>query len=77
MALTDARQLKPILSLYKEYSGVSGLNINFAKAKLKRYLSAPLSHYVTSLRKWERQIWKLLNTWVCTKAKRLTLQWKQ
>ncbi len=31
MALTEARQLQPVLSLYDEYTGVSGLNINIAK----------------------------------------------
>ncbi len=30
-ALTEARQLQPVLSLYDEYTGVSGLNINIAK----------------------------------------------
>ncbi len=31
MALTKAEQLQPVLSLYDEYTGVSGLNINIAK----------------------------------------------
>jgi hypothetical protein len=31
LALTEADQLQPILSLYDEYTGVSGLNINIAK----------------------------------------------
>ncbi len=31
MALTEARQLQPVLSLYDEHTGVSGLNINIAK----------------------------------------------
>jgi hypothetical protein len=31
MALTEARQLQPVLSLYDEYTGVSGLNINISK----------------------------------------------
>jgi hypothetical protein len=31
MALTEAAQLQPVLSLYDEYTGVSGLNINIAK----------------------------------------------
>jgi hypothetical protein len=31
MALTEAEQLQPVLSLYDEYTGVSGLNINIAK----------------------------------------------
>jgi hypothetical protein len=31
MALNEAEQLQPVLSLYDEYTGVSGLNINIAK----------------------------------------------
>jgi hypothetical protein len=30
-ALTDAEQIKPILTLYEEYTGVRGLNISIAK----------------------------------------------
>jgi hypothetical protein len=49
VALTDASRLRPILSLYNEYTGFSGINVNTAKTTALIITPAPLHEQLCPL----------------------------